>query len=182
MIHSFKKIMIRYIIREELNLLDFSVIKAKSKEIQHKLMGLKEIKKCETVCVYISLKDEVQTFDIITHFLEKWKRVVVPKVRWDKIELVKIKENCKLVQWKFGILEPKTKDEYKWKIDVAIVPWLVFSISWKRVWKWGWYYDKLLSEHKDVYKIWICFWFQVFDDEKIPVEEHDISMDKIVYD
>lgn len=182
MIQSFKKIMIRYLVREELNLLDFSVIKEKSKKIKAKLMDIKEIKKCETVFVYISLKDEVQTFDIISHLLEKGKKVVVPKIKWDKIEVVKFKENCKLVPWKYGIMEPKEKDKYKWKIDVAIIPWLVFSLKWKRVWKGGWYYDKFLSENKDVYKIWVCFWFQIFDEEKVPVEKHDVPMDKVIYD
>lgn len=182
MIQSFKKIMIRYIIREELNSLDFSVIKEKSKDIQKKVLNNKEVKKSETVCVYVSLRDEVQTFDLIEHLLEKWKKVVVPKVKWDKMELVKIKEDTKLVSWKYGILEPKDKDKFKWKIDVIIVPWLVFSKSWKRVWKgWG-YYDKYLSYNKDVYKIWVCFWFQVFDEDMVPVEKHDVKMDKIIYD
>ncbi len=182
MIQSFKKIMIRYLIREELNLLDFSIVKEKSKKIEHKLMDVKEVKKCETVFVYLSLKDEVQTFDIIEHFLEKGKKVIVPKVNWDKMELVKFNENCKLVHWKYGILEPKERDKYKGKIDVAIIPWLVFSLNWKRVWKWGGYYDKFLAQNKNIYKIWVCFWFQVFDDEKVPAEDHDIIMDEIVYD
>lgn len=182
MIQSFKKIMIRYIIREELNSLDFTVIKEKSKEIQKKLLDTKEVKKSDTVCVYVSLKDEVQTFDLIEHLIEEWKKVVVPKVKWDKMELVKFKEKTKLVPWKYGILEPKDKDKYKWKIDVILVPWLVFSMSWKRVWKWWGYYDKFLSENKDVYKIWVCFWFQIFEEEMVPVEKHDVKMDKIIYD
>lgn len=182
MMQSFKKIMIRYLIREELNMLDFSVVKEKSKKIEHKLLNVKEIKKSDTVFVYLSLKDEVQTFDIIEELIKKGKKVVVPKIKWDDMEVVKFKENSKLVQWKYGILEPKEKDKYKGKIDAAIIPWLVFSLNWKRVWKWGWYYDKFLSEHKDAYKIWVCFDFQVFDDDKVPEEEHDVLMDKVIYD
>ncbi|NDK08602.1 5-formyltetrahydrofolate cyclo-ligase [Candidatus Gracilibacteria bacterium] len=182
MIQSFKKIMIRYLIREELNLLDFSIVKEKSKKIEHKLLSVKEIRKSETVFVYISMKDEVQTFDIIDHLLEKGKKVVVPKVKGDKMEIVRFKENCKLVHGKYGILEPKGKDKYKGKIDVAIVPGLVFSMSGKRVGKGGGYYDKFLSENNDIYKIGVCFGFQIFDEDIVPVEKHDIKMDKVIYD
>ncbi len=182
MLHNFQKTKIRFLVREQLNSMDFTVIEEKSKKIYHKLLDLKEIKKADTIFIYVSLKDEVQTFDLINHFIEKWKNVVVPRVVWNKMEIVKFKQKCKLVHWKFGILEPKESDLYKGKIDVAIIPWLAFSLSWKRVWKWWGYYDQFLSKNNDIFKIWICFWVQVLSDDKLPVEKHDIPMDLVVYD
>lgn len=182
MLQNFQKTKIRFLVREQLNNMDFSVIEEKSRKIYHKLIDTKEVKKADIVFVYVSMKDEVQTFELINYLLEKWKKVVVPKVVWNHMEIVDFKHKCKLVHWKYGILEPKENDLHKWKIDVAIIPWLAFSLSWKRVWKWGWYYDSFLSNNKNIYKIWICFWVQVLSDEKVPIEKHDVPMDKVIYD
>lgn len=182
MIQSFKKTMIRYLVREQLNKMDFSVINEKSKKIFNKLKDLKEFKKANSIFIYISLKDEVQTFELIDYLLKEWKKVIVPKVVWNSLEVVKLKHNQKLVHWKYWILEPRENDLYKWKIDVAIIPWLAFSLTWKRVWKWWWYYDQFLSKNINTYKIWICFWVQVLEEDKIPVEKHDVPMDKVIYD
>lgn len=182
MVQSFEKTRIRYLVREQLNNMDFSVIEEKSRKIFDKLISLKEVKEAKSIFIYISLKDEVQTFELINHFLNEWKEVLVPRVVWNTMEVVKLKDKCKLVHWKYGILEPKENDLYKWKVDVAIIPWLAFSLSWKRVWKWGGYYDQFLSKNNDTYKIWICFWVQVLSEDKVPVEKHDVPMDMVVYD
>gem|GEM_PF-6421008 len=71
MLHNFQKTKIRFLVREQLNSMDFTVIEEKSKKIYHKLLDLKEIKKADTIFIYVSLKDEVQTFDLINHFIEK---------------------------------------------------------------------------------------------------------------
>ena len=41
------------------------------------------------------------------------------------------------------------------------------------------YYDRFLERAGSVYKIGICFPFQVFDE--IPTDENDISMDLVLF-
>lgn len=182
MIQSFEKTKIRYLIREQLNAMDFSIIETKSQKVFQKLLEVKELKKAWTVFVYISLKDEVQTFNSINHLIKEWKKVIVPKVVNNHMEMVVYKNKWKLIHWKYWIYEPKDNDIYRGKVDLAIIPWLAFTLTWKRLWKWGWYYDNFLSNNPETYKIWICFWFQILYDEKVPTEKHDVRMDQIVYD
>ncbi len=181
-LQSFKKTQLRHNVREKINSLTFEQILSKSKDIYNRLLDLDVVKNSKSVFIFISLKDEVQTFDLIEYFQKNWKQVLVPKIVWSELKIVKLNPKTKLVHWKFWILEPKTNNEFNWIIDLAIVPWLAFSIDWKRLWKWSWYYDKLLFLDKVIYKIWVCFDFQLLDDNDIPIELHDCYMNAIISD
>jgi len=66
------------------------------------------------------------------------------------------------------------------EIDLVIVPGAVFDREGYRVGYGGGYYDKFLSSkiRKDISKIAIAFDLQIVD--KVPREEHDISVDYII--
>ena len=149
----------------------------KSNIIQKEL--IRSSKSFKNIFCYIETKDEVITTDFINIMLSTKKRILVPKIINWNIFPIEIKSLDKLKIWSFDILEPIDSKIYKWEIDLAVVPWLAFTKNWKRIWRWKWFYDKFFSNNKNIFKIWICFDFQIIKDLK--TEIHDIYMNKVIY-
>lgn len=178
-LQNFWKMKLRYEIREKLKTFDYFNIAERSLKISKKIVNIEKVKEAKTIYLDVPLfKDEVQTFDLINFFLHNWKSVIVTKIVRNESVLINLNREARIMQWKFDFIW----NLYNGDIDVAIIPWLAFSLSWKRMWKWWWYYDRLLAKHKETYKIWACFEFQILEEDKIPMEDHDIKMDMIVTD
>ena len=80
----------------------------------------------------------------------------------------------------FGIMEPcgEVFDDYE-AIDVAVIPGMAFDSGCHRLGRGKGYYDRFLPLlHARVYKIGVCFPFQLLD--SIPTDEHDIAMDAVL--
>lgn len=63
-------------------------------------------------------------------------------------------------------------------IDVAIVPGMAFDREGHRLGRGKGYYDRFLAQLPHIYKIGICFPFQLVD--KVPADVHDILMDEVI--
>lgn len=62
--------------------------------------------------------------------------------------------------------------------DLIIVPMLGFDSSLHRIGYGGGYYDKLLAQQRQSLKIGVCF--EACKIDKIPVEAHDVPLDRII--
>lgn len=127
--------------------------------------------------LYHSLNDEVHTHD----FINKWKgqkKIVLPVVVHDQLELRLYTEESNLRTGSFGIAEP-TGDRFidYQAIDIAIIPGVAFDLEGHRLGRGKGYYDKLLP-YIPAIKVGICFPFQLM--KEIPVEKTDINMDIII--
>ena len=63
-------------------------------------------------------------------------------------------------------------------IDVAIIPGMAFDEAGHRLGRGKGYYDRFLARVPNLYKIGLCFSWQVVP--HIPCDEHDIRMDRII--
>ncbi len=151
-------------------------IEKKSQEIQEK--SLKELEKAETVLVYAFYRKEVRTDDLIQDLLDLGKEVGVPKTEGKKITPVKISSLEDLTENPDGIREPATgKKLEKKEIDACITPGLKFDKQGNRIGYGEGYYDRFLQNFKGE-KIGLTY--QELIEEKIPTDEWDIQMDKII--
>lgn len=150
-----------------------------SKPILQKLEQLTEFIDAKTIMLYWSMDDEVYTHD----FVCKWatqKKVILPCVKGETLDLKIFKGIDQLVRGEnFGIPEPDgpiymQEDD----IDFILVPGVAFDIENNRMGRGKAYYDRLLKSI-NAYKVGICFDFQVLN--KVPIDEHDVKMDQIVY-
>ena len=84
-----------------------------------------------------------------------------------------------LQQGAYGIMEPcgEVFTDYD-SIDVAIIPGMAFDKQGHRLGRGKGYYDRFLSKIPKVYKIGLCFSWQLVDE--VPCDEHDIIMDEII--
>ncbi len=79
---------------------------------------------------------------------------------------------------KYGIKEVDSTEIYEGTYDIILVPGLVFSADGYRVGYGGGYYDFFLAHHPEALKVGVGFPFQLA--EKIPVEKHDVQLDKLI--
>ena len=135
-----------------------------------------------TVLLYHSLNDEVDTHE----FIRKWsnkKRILLPVVVGDDLELriYTGPENMSICGV-YGIEEPTGEafTDYA-AIDFIVVPGVAFTAAGARMGRGRGYYDKYLSQSgfRGV-KAGVCYAHQLVGE--LPVEPHDVFMDYVVTD
>ncbi|NQV08586.1 5-formyltetrahydrofolate cyclo-ligase [Candidatus Woesearchaeota archaeon] len=159
--------------------IDEEFVREKSKEIMKKLFEDEDYKKAKTVMFYVSIDDEVDTHDMI-HEALKEKKVCVPKTNLatKTIDAHHIESFNHLRVGSFYILEPENESKVDVSdIDVIIVPGVAFDKKGNRIGRGKGYYDKFLKD-KHSKKIGLAFGFQILDE--VPVEEHDVAVDKVI--
>ncbi|MAH33246.1 5-formyltetrahydrofolate cyclo-ligase [archaeon] len=160
----------------------------KSTEIKEMLYSLPEFKEAKNIMFYVSFDNEADTHEMIKELLlEKEKTVVVPYTEKDNylLQISKLEDFNELEKKNFGILEHKEHHIKKFDIadiDLVIVPGVVFDKSGHRIGYGHGYYDRFLDNlekiNKNAVKIGLAYDFQIAD--KIPIEKHDVPVDKIV--
>jgi len=158
-------------------------VKEKSKKVIDNLRALEEFQKAKNILFYVSVNNEVDTREIIKELLKE-KNIIIPYTIKNKpaIFLSELKDFVELEPKAFGILEPKEKYIREFdgeKLDLVIVPGIVFDKNGHRIGYGYGYYDRFLKTiAKDVVKIGLAFDFQLVD--KVPEEEHDVPLDIVV--
>ena len=127
---------------------------------------------------YLSHRGEVATDALIQKFFTM-KKVVVPKMREEKIELFELPHPEKFVKGKFGIREPKISlPKSQWsEISVAIIPGIAFDLKGNRIGFGGGHFDRLLKKLRCT-TIALAYEFQIVD--KVPTHKYDVPVDYIV--
>jgi 5-formyltetrahydrofolate cyclo-ligase len=171
--------------RELINLrksLSKNEVLEKSNKIKDRLFKMKEFKEASTILFYISYDNEVFTHDMIKDSITNKKNVVVPVTDKKNKTLIlsKLEIWDDLCIGTYNILEPK-KEKIKEisidKIDLIIVPGVGFDKQGHRIGHGKGYYDNLLK-NSEAPTIGLAFEFQII--KNIPIERHDVPIDKIV--
>jgi 5-formyltetrahydrofolate cyclo-ligase len=152
---------------------------ADSEQIFIQIESLPEFKLAKTVLAYWSLPGEVHTHDFVMKWYQK-KQILLPLVVGEDLELREFSGmDCMEVGPAFGILEPRKGNiANDINIDFAITPGLAFDNNGNRLGRGKGYYDKLFK-NKNIYKVGVCFNFQIIS--MVPTEEYDVPMDKIIH-
>tara|TARA_Y100000310_G_scaffold341138_1_gene439302 strand:- start:5623 stop:6198 length:576 start_codon:yes stop_codon:yes gene_type:complete len=169
----------------ERNKLSKEDVKEKSQLIKNNLFSLEVFKTSKNILVYVSTGKEAYTHELIEDLLtKKEKKVIVPYVEKNNplLKLSELHNFNELEPRTFDILEPKDNFIREFnpdKIDLVIVPGLVFARDGHRIGYGYAYYDRFLKTLKQKpIKIGLAYDFQIVD--KIPEEQHDIPMDIIL--
>ena len=157
----------------------------KSGIIKHKLFNGEEFKKAKVVMFYVSLKDEVDTCDMIDEAIKAGKRVCVPVILKEDKRLIagEIKDRKKdLESQHFGIYQPskgRVKEVPLEDIELVVVPGIAFDKNNVRLGRGHGYYDRFLCSLPNKTKtIGLAFDFQVVAD--LPKDSHDIPVWKTI--
>lgn len=148
--------------------------------IFNKVIELKEYKQSDLILIYVSLKDEVDTFKLIEHSLKIGKRVAVPKCEGDNIVFYNINTLSDLKEGSFRILEPITNEIINnFSNSICIIPGVAFDRGNNRIGYGKGFYDRFLENYNGikiglVYRECIC--------DKIDNDINDIKMDIVITD
>lgn len=146
-----------------------------SKIITDKFLKEEILKKSKVIMSYMDFKNEVSTCYLHKKLIEMGKILVLPKVCGDNI--VPIKYENEFIEGKFGIKEP-LGEKFLEKIDIVIVPGIVFNRRGDRIGFGRGFYDRFLSKNKAVIKYSFGYDFQLRDN--FSGEEFDIKIDKLI--
>ena len=150
------------------------------RKIFENLINCELYSEAETILIYVSVKGEPETLNIIKHALAENKNVAVPLCTNERMDFRLIKTTDDLSDGLFGIPEPdplKCSVVTDFSNSLCVVPALAFDVSGNRLGYGGGYYDRFLSEHK-VSTVGLCY--EKFLCHALPDEEHDIKVDFIL--
>lgn len=151
-----------------------------STAICQKLWSMIQEREARVVHSYLTMGTEVNVLPLLERLLEHGIKVVVPKtLKKRQLQNLELKNLREMEPGIFGTYHPKNGIEYSGKFDFIIVAGLAFDPMGYRVGYGGGYYDTFLVGQGEAYKVGVCYPFQMM--EKVPVEAHDIRLDKVVF-
>ena len=141
-------------------------------------------KDCLNYLVYVSVRSEANTYELIRKLISMGKNVFCPRVTGNDMEFIKINSTDDLEKGYMGIPEPKDilKEAFDYNRDdnaIAIVPGSVFDIKGSRMGYGGGYYDRYLDGKENIFKIGICFEEQIYYNS-LSRAKFDVSMNAVV--
>lgn len=136
-----------------------------------------------TVLLYWSLADEVGTHALVEYLYREGHRVLLPRVVSDTEMTLHVyagREQMSAGAW--GILEPTTQGVDTATLNagrdmVAVIPGMAFTIDGRRLGRGKGYYDRLLKRVPYIYKVGLCYDWQLVDE--VPTNKYDVGMDKV---
>lgn len=154
--------------------------------IVDKFMALPEYAAAKTVMFYVDVRDEVRTRQALPTAIQGDKRIVIPFCVDGELELFHLESMDELSVGMYKILEPRaelrdvaSKRLQPQDLDLIMVPGVAFDKNGGRTGHGKGYYDKLLQHARsNCPLVALAFECQMFPE--IPVQHHDIYMDKVV--
>lgn len=155
-------------------------LEALSLSVCRSLLADERLSAAHSVLLYHPLPDEVDVRMVIDTLYAKDIEVYLPKVVSDtEMTLHRYEGPASLQKGSFGILEPQTPAcEPLPMIDVAVIPGMAFDAAGHRLGRGKGYYDRFLHSIPYLYKIGVCYPFQLVDN--VPTDENDVKMDAVV--
>lgn len=190
---------LRKLMLEKRNALSCEFVEKSGVIILEKLKRNQIIKQGDCVFLYVDMRNELPTRNIINYCLANNIKVCVPRIEdlgSEKVMKAYVIDSLEkdLEIAAFGIMEPvfrgKAAAEREMdiaNIDVVLAPGLAFDVDGNRIGYGGGYYDKFLSRNiavddnstiKKPLKIGVCYDFQVID--RIESDEFDVKMDLVL--
>jgi len=175
-----KKVLRKEMLLKRANLLHLE--KKKYDEwICNSLWNIIKTEQFKKVHCYLPMGTEIDITPLIDKMLHAKITVVTPKtLPKRKLQHLMLTSLNELEQGVFGTSYPANATEFFGTYDLIIVPGLAFNCLNYRLGYGGGYYDNFMAQHPNSRKIGICYPFQFV--ENIPLETHDLELDKILVD
>jgi len=159
--------------------------KIKDQSIYNQVVNDEDYNTADSVFLFLSFGSEIDTKKIIQDALDHSKKVFLPKVVGENLELFEVEDFENLERSKYGILEPNENCQAirNCSLDFILMPGLAFDQSGGRVGYGGGFYDRYISSlpnYEKIPKVAIAYDFQIVDE--VPMSRYDIPVDRIIVD
>lgn len=174
---------LRASMKRMLSEMDGAQREARSVRVCERLSAMDGFASSETVLMYAALASEVDLDPLMRLALGRGVRVCVPRVDWDSRTMTaalvsNLDED--LVMGRYGVRSPGA-----WcaeiplsGLEMVLVPGLAFDRFGARLGRGAGFYDRLLDGGIECPTVGVCFADQIV--ERVPTEEHDCAMDRVV--
>ena len=126
---------------------------------------------------YVSIKDELNTSEILKYCFANNITVCVPKVVGKTLQFYRIDSYHDLMPAHFGLLEPKSMVMIPVReINMMVVPMSSYDSKYHRTGYGKGFYDSVLMNCRN--RIGVAFQEQEVD--QIDVEPHDVTLDEVI--
>lgn len=151
----------------------------RSQTVMKQVERLPQFAKADTILLYWSMDDEVQTHDFVNNWYTE-KIVLLPCVDGDDLKLRQYTgAECLRAGEQFGIGEPVGPEFTELdRVQMIVVPGVAFDRQCNRMGRGRGFYDRLLKSTPNAFKVGVAFDFQLVDE--VPVEAFDVKMDCVV--
>lgn len=166
---------------EQAGSLPESVLAASDRAIAARLSALPGYQRAASLFIYVSVKREPDTRQLIEAALAQGKKVAVPLCRTGgRMEARQIQSLSQLRPAAFGLLEPQESAGVvpPEEIDFVVVPCVACDQKGRRLGYGGGYYDRYLAQSRGWFVACLCREEMLV--EQLPAEPHDILMPCIV--
>ena len=158
-------------VKEWMKKLDKNYIEKADQSIFEQVKELKEFQEAKTIFCYASMKNEVDTWQLIALALKQGKNVGVPLCIGKGImEVRQIHALHDFEEGAYGIMEPSRR---------CPIPCVSADREGRRLGHGAGFYDRFL-DGVTFPKILVCYKELMMD--QVPTEEHDILMDQVICD
>ncbi|MCD7721871.1 MAG: 5-formyltetrahydrofolate cyclo-ligase [Prevotellaceae bacterium] len=131
-----------------------------------------------TALLYHALPDEVCLSPLIEEGFREGKRILLPVVSGESLQLREYEGEQSLSRGPFGIMEPTGREFTDLThIDLALIPALAYDPQGNRLGRGRGYYDRLLPHLARNIYIGVCFPFQLV--AAVPHCEHDWKVSEV---
>lgn len=176
---------VRTELRERLAQLSVDEVRARSAAACSLLATQPVFRKAETIMIFLSMPQEVDTSPLAQEAWLSYKTVLAPRVSWEQrrmlpTEIQSLSDDVE--SGPLGVREPVSGLPVPvGEIDLVVVPGLGFDGQGNRLGRGRGFYDRFLA-HRDFRGVTcaLAFEFQVI--QHVPAEENDVRMDMLVTD
>ena len=156
--------------------LDYKELENISEKITALLLDSNLYKESKEIFVYVSIKKEISTINIIKNALNDQKEVYVPFIDKDMIKCARVYDLDDLKIGSFNI-PTSFSNEFIKNPDLSLVPGLAFDKDKNRLGMGGGFYDRFLMENETKA---LGLFAQIFEAVKLPTNHMDKKLDYII--
>lgn len=155
-------------------------IEQKSRVLAQLFTASDMYRSAKTIYGYLPYNQEVRTVPMLEQALRDGKRVAVPKVYGDEMKFIYMTDLTQVAAGYAGIPEPIADGPVaEDPTALVLMPGLAFDAQGHRIGYGGGFYDKFLEQEPKHPTLALCYDFQMLP--QIPVQEHDIPVDKVLW-
>ena len=147
----------------------------RSVELWRRVAELPEYRDASSVMAFVGFKGEPDTDPLFALVRADGKRLLLPRVEGGLI--VVADGDGPMATSRFGVSEPQGPALDPAEVGFVIVPGLAFTVAGDRLGYGAGYYDRFLPT-VHVPNVGVCFDEQIVDE--LPVEPHDVRVDRVI--
>ncbi len=172
-----KKQSLRALVEQKRRIYPKESIQADSEAVISRVEQLPCFRDAKVIMIYYPIHNEVDLRPLLKRY-EGEKIFLLPVTHRRSIEPRQYLGEEQMKRGRYSVPEPQTAP-FKGKIDLILVPGVVFDLKCNRIGRGAGFYDRFLKRHRRVKKLGVAYDFQI-KNRDIPHSFFDKPMDGII--